>query len=478
MTNTSGFGPEDSEFIEIEKKIPFKVKRDLTKGNILKHIIQLALPSMATMALITSYDLIDLYWVGALGPEAISAVTVFGFMFMAFVVFNQIIGVGSVSLISRYYGAKDYEKTKIVIAQTFIFKFFIGVIVSIFGLLFADDFYRLFGSSPEVVELGTQYSRIFFLGVPILFSGFTLNSSFKGIGDMMKPFYIYLTSTIINIILDPLLILGIGPFPELGIRGAAVASVFAQSIVFILGLYIFFSGKTLIKLTPKYLLQIKPIWMWRIIKIGLPAAFGDLIRNGIHIGLGRIVNGFGTILMAAFGICFRIMGFLFIPIEGVATAVTTMVGQNLGAGKPERSEKSVYKAILFISLVTIAIAALTAFFAEHILAFMTRNDQEIISEGVIILRFFVITIFFISISLNFYSAFWGSGDTVPPMIVSSIVNGIMIIFIVYSILILKKGAIYIWVSLAISELIQAGIMYIIFKRGKWKIKGDLSRVKS
>ena len=228
----SPLSPHDEiEVIEIQKMIPaVKVEKDLTQGSIFKHIILLALPTMATMTLQTSYDLVDMYWVGSLGPAAISAVTVFGFMFMAFVVFNQIIGVGSVSLISRYYGARDLENTKTVIAQTFIFKFFIGVIVTILGLMFSKDFYRLFGSSDEVIILGSQYAKIFFIGVPILFSGFTLTTSFKGIGDMMKPFYIYLIATLINIILDPLLILGIGPFPQLGIKGAAIASVFAQSI--------------------------------------------------------------------------------------------------------------------------------------------------------------------------------------------------------------------------------------------------------
>ncbi|MDD3626716.1 MAG: MATE family efflux transporter [bacterium] len=475
----SPLSPHDEiEVIEIEKMMPStEVKKDLTTGNILKHIIFLALPTMATMTLQTSYDLVDMYWVGSLGPAAISAVTVFGFMFMAFVVFNQIIGVGSVSLISRYYGAKDYDNTKTVIAQTFIFKFFIGLLVTVLGLLFSKDFYRLFGSSEEVIILGSQYAEIFFIGVPILFSGFTLTTSFKGIGDMMKPFYIYLTSTLINIILDPLLILGIGPFPELGIRGAAIASVFAQSIVFILGLYIFFSGKTYIKMEPGYFFKIKPVWMWRIMKIGLPAAFGDLVRNGIHLGLGRIVNSFGTFVMAAFGISFRIMGFIFIPIEGVATAVTTLVGQNIGAGKPERAEDSVMKAIFLTTIITAIAGALLALFAKQVMSVFTRGDNNIIDEGILILRFFVITIVFISISINFFSAFWGSGDTVPPMIVSSIVNACMITFIIYTIVILKKEAYYIWLALSVSELIQAAIIYFIFKRGKWKIKGALSNVK-
>lgn len=466
-------------------------KRDLTTGPLLTHVVKLSLPTMGAIAFHASYSIADTIWVGRyLGKEAIAAISIWFFLFMVFIFFNQVFGVGSVALISQTYGAKEYEKTKIVIGQTFMFKIYMALIVTILGWIFVDDVYRAFIADPEVQRLGITYSLILFTALPIYFSGFTLNTSFHGIGDMLRPLYIVATATILNIILDPILIVGINgslhpalPYltPGYGIAGAAYATVIAQALTFSLGLFIFFSGRTYLKMELKYLGRPIWLWIWKIVRIGTPTAIGETIRNIAQLAIGKLVALFGTAIFAAQGIMGQFFMLLWIPLGGVGQAVVTLVGQNLGAGKPERSEESVWKS-LFVALAIIVPVIVFGYVFAPALVSVFNKEPEVIHAGTQILRVILFAFLPLSVTAILGSAFWGSGDTVQPMIV-----GVAEIYFIQLPLIFMAVKLagnplvrlnvlagapdpvyYGWWAVVVGETVAAVAIIWVFKLGLWK----------
>ncbi len=321
---------------------PIASRHDLTIGSIPSHIILLAVPSMLISALESSYHAVDTYFVAQLGTLAQASMGVFGYFFMILLIFNQIIGIGSVAFIARSFGAKRFEETRKVIGQTFIFKLIAALCVTAIGLVYIRQMYLLFGSEPEVANLGEQYGRIIFLGMPLFYMGATLNTSFKSIGDMLKPLLITSIAVAINLFLDWVLIFGKLGAPAMGIKGAALASVLAQTWTVLAGLTVFLCGWTNLRMTAKHFASISFEWIWRILKVGIPAAIGE---NAIFIGhatIGWVINRMGSAVMAANAITWPVLSLMLVPSWGLQTAVTTMVRQNLGAKKPERSERSVH----------------------------------------------------------------------------------------------------------------------------------------
>ena len=466
-------------------------KRDITEGPLLKWVVKLSLPAMAAIAFHASYSIADTIWVGRyLGKEAIAAISIWFFMFMVFIFFNQLIGVGSVALISQTYGAKSYEQTKAVIGQTFMFKLYMAAVVSILGWLFVGAVYRNFIADPEVQRLGVTYCLILFTALPIYFSGFTLNTSFHGIGDMVRPLQITIAATLLNIALDPILIVGINSglhpaLPDLtigyGIAGAAYATVIAQLLTFTLGLYIFFSGKTYLKMEIKYFGR--PNWMWikKIVTIGTPTAIGETVRNVAQLIIAKMVALFGTAIFAAQGIIGQFFMLLWIPLGGIGQAVVTLVGQNLGAGRPERSEESVWKSLAVALCVTLPLIAFGYQFAPGLIGIFNR-EPEVIHAGTQILRVILVAFVPLSVTAIVSSAFWGSGDTVQPMIVGVAEVYLVQLPLIYMAVKIANNPVvrlsvlagapdpvyYGWWAVVIGETIAAAAVVWVFKLGLWK----------
>lgn len=468
-----------------------KAAQDITKGPILPWVIKLALPTMGAIAFHASYSIVDTIWVGRyIGKEGISAISIWFYMFMVFVFFNQLIGIGSVALISQSYGAKKFEQTKIVIGQTFMFKFYMAVLVAVLGWLFAGDVYRGFIADAEVQRLGIAYSLILFTALPVYFSGFTLNTAFRGIGDMKYPLYIAGASTILNIILDPILIVGINSslhpaIPDLtrgfGIVGAAAATVIAQTFTFTFSTFIFFSGRTFIKMELKYLGL--PIWHWikRIVQIGTPTAIGEGVRNIAMLIIGKWVALFGTAIFAAQGIMGQFFMLVWIPLGGIGQAVVTLVGQNLGARKPWRGEESVWKSVWVALAIIIPIVILGEFHAPGLIQ-VFNTEPDVIYAGTKILRVILIVFIPLAVSGIVGSAFWGSGDTTYPMIVGVVNVWLVQLPLIWVAMKLALHPVvrlsvvagghepiyYAWWVIVFSEVLAAAALVWLFKLGLWK----------
>ena len=444
---------------------------DLTTGPLFPHIWRLALPSAATTALHASYHAVDTWFIAhipVVGTQALAAMGVFGYFFMLFIVFNQMIGIGSVALIARSYGAKNYDETKVVIGQTFVFKFLIAVLVAIGGLLWTRQFYILFGSATDVADLGAAYASIFFLGLPLFFSGFTLNTAFRGIGDMMKPLYITLVAVGMNLFLDWVLIFGNLGAPAMGIRGAALASVIGQTWTLAAGLYIFFAGRTYVRLGLRHFLQLSWSWVWRILRIGVPAAVGDNVRQFGQFAIARVINSFGTAVMAAHSMIWPVMTLFWIPLGGLEQAVVTMVGQNLGAKKPDRSERTVYLSLATAMTIAVLIAVGVFTFTEPIVHIYS-TDPAVVPFAVVFIRIATAAFLFISASMIIGGAYWGSGDTKPPMYIAIATTWLINVPAVFIAIYALKWSVYsIYWLMLVTEALNLAAFWWLFRRGSWK----------
>jgi len=445
-----------------------KKSLSLTTGSTFRHVLRLGLPSMFAMGLQASYDIVDLIWIGRLdrSAEAMAAVTVYGFLYALIAVLNQVVDVGSSALIARYWGAHRFNAARIVTGQALSLKLALCIPVAVLGAIFGGDIYRLYGSEPVVVELGVQYSVIMFLGLPLVFWGLTLNTAFRASGEVKKPLYMAAISIGINIVLDPLLIFGVGPFPKLGVRGAAIASVFAQALLVMAGLYYILIRKSQLRLGIVTMFYPRLGWAGKILGIGALAAVGDLLRTLVAFFTGWVVLKYGSKTMAAFGVGSRLLFSVFIPIFAIGTAISALIGHNLGAKKPERAKRSVINGT-FISLVIGALLALPGLLIPwHVMRVFT-SDSAVIEIGIQMMQIGFFAIIGVSVATSIASAFWGAGDTLPPMVVWIVATvGVQLPVLLLSVFLYKTGPEYVWFS------VSAGAISAMLLASAWLAKGS------
>lgn len=487
----SGFVETGSQAAAVQLPPPPVDGQDLTAGRILPHVVRLAIPGALANLFNFSYNFVNMLWLGRLGPDAIAVTSTYQYFFMVFVIFNQIVGLGSVSLIARTYGAREHDDCRRLIGQTFAFKLVIAIAVMILGLVFQRWAWTAFGSAPEVIEQGLRYSTIMFWVIPIYFSTFTLNTALRGIGDMRRLMWISAISTVLNLVIDPLLIferLYIGPFPRLGVdtpllclpgfgmgvAGAAWASFGSIAVMFLMGLWFFTSGRTYIRVGWRDFFGWDWGTVWRILRIGTPPAIGENMNSIAQIAIGRIINIFGTAIFAANGINGTIFGLVNVPLSGIGQAVMTMVGQNLGARKPERAERSVYLSLaLTIAIVIVGLAICYPLAPALIRLFVPGSDAaslETVRWGALILRINVFSYLVLAIAGPVGAAFWGSGDTKPAMWSALIGTWcVQLPVILAGMYIFKwQDPRYIWWAGVAAAVASATYIVIAFQRGKWK----------
>jgi putative MATE family efflux protein len=466
-------------------------KHDLTEGSILRHVIRLAVPGALANLFNFSYNFVNMIWLGRLGPAALAVTTTYQYFFMVFVVFNQIVGLGSFALIARTYGAKDYPDCRRLIGQTFSFKLVISFAVMALGLAFQRWAWDAFGSAPDVAANGVRYSTIMFCVIPIYFSTFTLNTALRGIGDMRRLMAISSVSTVLNLVIDPFLIFPrvfIGPFPALGITqplltlpgcglgvaGAAWASFGSISVMFAMGLYYFTSGRTFIRVGWRQFFGWDWNTVWRILRIGTPPAVGENLTNVAQLVIGRVMNLFGTAVFAANGINGTLLGLAGIPLAGIGQAVTTMVGQNLGAGKPRRAERSVWLALAAASVLLVLGLGACLLLAEPLIRlFLRGRDAASLGSaawGAQILRINVWGFLIGGLSGVIGGVFWGSGDTRPPMwaaLLSTCAVQLPVVLAGAYLFHLSNPR-FIWWAGVMGAAVSALYLFMAFQRGRWK----------
>jgi putative MATE family efflux protein len=443
---------------------------DYTQGSIRKAVILLAIPMMLEMSMESVFAVVDIYFVSHLGKHAVSTVGLTESVIT--IVYSLAIGISmaATAMVARRIGEKNPEAATKAGMQSIFVSLVITIAISIPGFIYAGDILRIMGAEQAAVETGVNYTRIIMGGSVVIMLLFLINGIFRGAGDAMMAMKSLWLANICNIILCPLLIRGFGPIPAFGLVGAAMATTIGRGIGVCYQLYHLFNGKRLVKFTAKLL---KPDWLIirSLINISWPATLQFLIGSGSWIVLASLVVQTGhSEASAGYQIAIRIVMFFLLPAWGMANAAATLVGQNLGAGQPGRAESSVTTTAKYNAVFMGLVSLIFLFFAEFIISFFTK-EEVVKSYAVNALRILSGGYIFYGIGMVMANAFNGAGDTRTPTVIN--LFGFWFFQVPLAWLLSKTfglGPVGVFMAIPIAETSIAIAAYILFKKGKWKLK--------
>ncbi len=454
---------------KIIKKSKLGNREEILNGTITSTLFKLAWPVMIGNAMQVAYNLADTFWLGKLGAEAVAALSM-GFPLVFLIIsIGAGITVAGTTLVAQYTGRGNREMTNKITGQIFTFVGGLSFILAFIGIIFNRNVLQLMGTPTNILSSAEAYLDIIFAGIPFMFAFFIFSALLRGYGDTKTPMKMMVYSTLLNIILDPFLIFGVGFSPSLGVKGAAYATIFSRAVAGVIGIYMLITGKKGIVLTVE---AFKPDFkeIKKILVLGLPsAAEQSIVALGMTF-LMSIVSQFGTIVVAAYGIGSRILSAVMLPSRGFATATTTMVGQNLGAEQPNRAEKSAWVSSGIILGLLTFLALLFNLFPRTVIS-VFNSDPKVLEIGVSFLRIVGFSFGFLGIRFIIGGSFRGAGNTVIAMILAIIALwGIRLPLAQYLGINLQWGTIGIWWGMFLSNFITAIIAVIWFKKGTWKQK--------
>lgn len=443
-------------------------EKKYTEGKILTALTQLAIPIILANVLQTAYQLIDTFWLGRLGANAVAAVSLsFPILFLILSLGGGLTLAGTV-LVSQHKGANDQKMVNFASSQTVLVVFIVSVLLAIIGFTMAGPLMKLIGAGPEVQADSVAYFKVSALGFVFLFIFFVFQSLMRGIGNVLLPVYVILVTVLLNLVLDPLFIYGFGPLPGFGVAGAAVASVITQGISAAVGLYILFKGNHGIKIhfsEMKFHLS----WTKKLFELGLPSSMEQSARALGMAMMVVLVTSFGSEVVAAYGIGARILSFVIIPALGLAIATTTLVGQNIGANKIHRSEKTGLLSVKIAFFGLTGVGALLFIFAEDLVRFFVPNEPQVIHDGATFIKIMGPSFGFLGVQQVINGTFNGAGFTKASMFISFLNLWIIRFPVGYFLAYhtdLKHEGIY-W-AFPISNWISATVAFVYFRMGYWK----------
>lgn len=444
-------------------------EKDWTKGSIIGNLLLLSWPMVMMEAIFMAGQIVDMIWVGRLGPASIAGVGLANFFYMILSAMDIGLIMGVRAMVARHVGAGDMRGASNVAGQAIVLGAIWGIIVAVIGLPLIGPIFTLFGAEPDVTSEGVAYIRILFAGwisAGVLVMGLY---SIQASGDTLKPMIVEASIRSVHIILCPFLVLGLWIFPQMGVAGAAISNVVAQVCGATAVVYLLFSGRTRLKVTLQDLRPV-PGLIWRIMKIGIPSlilhaqkSFGDLI-------LAWIIVPFGTLAVAAHSVVIRIeMIFIAIGI-GLGGGSGVLAGQNLGAGQPKRAEKSGWIAVGVMEAFMVIFCLGILLKAENVIGIFT-TEPGLIELGAVFLRIATAGYLVFGIVMVLQDCVAGTGDTLPTMIVS--IAMIWLVLLPLAFLLPKVGDLGVYgIRWAIVASFFAGaVVYIIyFIMGRWKSK--------
>ncbi|MFP3950748.1 MAG: MATE family efflux transporter [Candidatus Bathyarchaeia archaeon] len=435
-------------------------REEMLNGPILKTLLSLGWPMALSNIFRTIYNLANTFWVAQLGSEMVAATTLgFPIMFL-FMMLSMGLAVAGVSLVSQQIGAGREREKDEVAGQVYIFMLLFSLFVAVSGFLFADDILILLGGTPEVVSLGTMFLKPLFLGMPFMFTEFAFSALLRAHGETRIPMILTGITLALNLVLDPFFIFGWGIFPSWGLFGSAITDVIGHSIASLIGVFLLFSGKMEIQIKLHYL---KPnlSWFKKIVKVGGPSSLGGSLTAIGSLVLTSMIARISTDAITVYGVGNRIAMMSNIAIIGVVSGLAPMIGQNIGAGQKERARTILKETAITLFVITL-VMSLFIFLLRRPLYQAFIQEEAIIREGVKFLGIFAFTLPFFALFRMVNSVFQGSGHTKHSMMLSSIRQWGIRIFLSYLLsAVLGFGATGIWIGIALGNLL-GGILSIIW----------------
>lgn len=440
---------------------------NILEGNINRAIILLAIPMTLEMIMESLFAIVDIFFVSKVGVNAIAVVGLTESMLTITYSLGWGLAMGTTAMIARRVGEGDVDGASVAAVQSIYLAVIISVPIMLAGIFFSEDLLRLMGATEEVISEGSGYTKISLGFNLIVILLFLINGIFRGAGDAALAMRSLWLANILNMILDPLFIFGISFFPELGVNGAAVATVIGRATGILYQLYHLKKGKGLIKIH-KDNWHFKPEIVWKLVKLSSGVTAQFIISSASWIFLMRIISTFGSTALAGYTIAVRIVIFTLLPAWGFSNAAATMVGQNLGANQPDRAEKAVWHTGLF-NMAFMGFVMIAFFlFGGNIASFFTE-EKEVVENAAKCLSIFAMGYLFYAFGMVLVQSFNGAGDTKTPTIMNLFVFWMLQIPLAYILSIhLGIGAEGAYYSIVISESTFSVIGYFLFKKGRWK----------
>jgi putative MATE family efflux protein len=377
------------------------------------------------------------------------------------------LSMATTATIARRIGEKDRAGASVAAVQAIIIGVIVSIPVGLIGIFMTPTLFRLMGASPEIIATGSGYGATIMGGNVIIMLLFLINAIFRGAGDAAIAMRALWLGNLINIALDPCLIFGLGPFPEMGVTGAAVATNIGRGTAVLYQFWNLFGSDSRVKIERSQM-RVDLRVMHRLVRISLGGMFQYLVATASWLGLVRIVAVFGSAALAGYTVAIRIIVFALLPSWGMSNAAATLVGQNLGAGKPERAERSVWVTgftnMVFLGLVTVVFVI----FAEQIVGIFT-TEPEVVPYAVDCLRYISYGYAFYAYGMVMVQAFNGAGDTYTPTVINLFCYWLFQIPLAYALAIPAGfGAQGVFLAITVAESILAVVGILAFRRGKWK----------
>ncbi|MCZ4319881.1 MATE family efflux transporter [Aequorivita viscosa] len=445
-----------------------KKKNKFTEGRIISSLLSLALPIIFANILQSAYQLIDTFWLGRLGADAVAAVSLsFPLLFLVLSLGAGLTLAGTV-MVARYKGAENQPMIDFSSSQSVFLILLTSVILAIISYFSAGPLMNIIGAGPDIIDDSVLYFKVSSLGFVFLFLFFIFQSLMRGIGNVMLPAYIVLFTVILNAVLDPLFIYGYDPVPGYGVAGAAVASVVTQAVAAAIGLIILFRGRHGIKISVASM-YFDMMNLKRTFNLGLPASIEQSTRALGMTFMMVIVTSFGSDIVAAYGIGARMLSFIVIPALGLGIATTSLVGQNIGALKIKRAENAANLSAKVAFFGFTGLGLIMFLVAEPLTAFFIPEDTQVIHDGALFIKIMSLSFGLLGLQQVMNGTFNGAGFTKASMFISIMTLWIVRFPLAYLLsYTFEMGPEGIWWSFPISNLVAGIVAFSYFKTGYWK----------
>ncbi len=444
-------------------------EEDFTSGPIRRALGLLAIPMMLEMAMESVFAVVDIAFVSRLGTDAVAAVGITEALITVLYGTAIGLGVGLTAMVSRRIGANDPARAAEVTGQAMWIGAILSIVIGIAGVAYARDLLEIMGATEAVVDQGVGFTAVILGGSITIIYLFLLNAAFRGAGDATVALRSLWLANGINIVLDPCLIFGLGPFPEMGVTGAAVATTIGRGIGVIYQLWYLMNGRGRIEFHVRYL-QLNLTLALRMIRISLGGIGQFLIATASWIGVMRIVSIYGSSAIAAYTIALRMMEFVFLPAWGLGNAAATLVGQNLGALKPDRAEKSAWRAAKYNAIFMTFTGVFLLIFAEFITGLFT-SEPDVLRWGTSCLQILSIGFPMYAVGMVVVQSLNGAGDTTTPVVLNLICFWLLQIPLAYWLATeTQLGPNGAFVAIVVAESLLTVLAAIMFRKGTWKLQ--------
>ncbi|MBI4283033.1 MAG: MATE family efflux transporter [Chloroflexi bacterium] len=446
-----------------------RARRDWTQGSILGSLWGLSWPIMVSQTLNMLGPTIDMIWIGKLGSRSMAGVGIASMIVMLVNSLNQGLYQGLRAMIARFIGAGDEESANRVTQQSLIISAGFSMVMAVIGIFFAAPLLQVFGLAPDVVSEGAAYIKIQFIGTVTMTARLVSEAAMQSSGDAMTPMRIALVFRFVHLALDPFLIFGWWIFPRMGVSGAALTGIISQATAGGLGLWVMFRGHTRLKLSLRNF-RFDPDLIWRQVKVGLPASVNGMERTFAQLVLVWFVAPFGTVATAAHTMQQRVDQFVHLPAMGWGQGASVLTGQNLGAGKPERAERTAWLAVGLTTGMMVIVSVLMWFWAEYLVRIF-NTEPELVKISAAFVRINIVNYLGFGLMQILMQCLNGVGETVIPMITTMVTMWGIQVPLAYILPHYTSLGVYGVRWAMVIAFALRGIVYVVyFRSGRWKRK--------